>query len=277
MSITVAVYAQGEMGAGVARRLTENGVRALTVLDGRSEASRQRAARAGMEAAAWSDLASADIFLSIVPPGFARPLAEKMAQLWASAGCAPVFVDCNAVSPASVRGISALFERTEAPFVDAGIIGGPPKSGSPGPTFYACGAGATRFADLAAFGLEIEVLTGSIGTASALKMSYGGITKGMTAILAAMAGAAERSGATAALKREFTKSQPALSSWAARQVPGMIPKAYRWVDEMREVARFQEDEVGADLYEAIARFYERIARDESEGKPQTATLRDFFG
>jgi L-threonate 2-dehydrogenase len=249
----------------------------ITVLDGRSQASVRRAEQAGMERAAWSDLGVADVLLSIVPPGEARRLAGKMTGLWAGAARKPLFVDCNAVSPDAVREIGALFEAIGAPFVDAGIVGGPPKTGERGPTFYASGKDAGGFAKLTTYGLAIEILDGGVGAASALKMSYGGITKGVTAILAVMALASERSGAGDALRREFGRSQPALSKLAARQCPAMIPKAYRWVDEMREIARFQNDEIGADLYEAIARFYERIAADEASGKAETGKLRTFFG
>ena len=47
MTVTVAIVAMGEMGAGVARRLTSRGARVLTNLDGRSQASADRAAEAG--------------------------------------------------------------------------------------------------------------------------------------------------------------------------------------------------------------------------------------
>ena len=77
MSLTVAIVASGAMGSGVAQRLTENGVTVLTSLAGRSEASAKRAKAAGMRAVDDAQLMEAELFLSIVPPGDARALAER--------------------------------------------------------------------------------------------------------------------------------------------------------------------------------------------------------
>ena len=75
----VAVIAAGGMGSAVGKRLAENGVRVLTSLEGRSAASAARAKAAGMVAASDPEIASADIVLSIVPPGEALPLAQRLA------------------------------------------------------------------------------------------------------------------------------------------------------------------------------------------------------
>ena len=275
MSITIAVFAQGEMGAGVGRRLVERGARVITCLEGRSAASRRRAQSAGMEDASFEALAEAEVFLSIVPPGQALGLGARVAALPRRA--ATLFVDCNAVSPQTALRIEAEFAGRPAAFVDAGIIGGPPKPDEPGPRIYACGPAAERFAGLRAHGLDIEILEGPIGAASALKMAYGGVTKGMTAIGAVMSLAALRSGAAEALQRELHASQPQIAAWLRKQGLGMIPKAYRWVDEMREIAAFQEgDPAAARIYEAIADVYARLARDENERKDETDALRSFF-
>ena len=68
MNPTVAVVAQGAMGAGVGGRLVERGLRVVTSLAGRSEDSAKRAKAAGMVAVSDQELARADYFLSILPP-----------------------------------------------------------------------------------------------------------------------------------------------------------------------------------------------------------------
>lgn len=75
----VAVIAQGAMGAGVGRRLTERGATVLTSLAGRSPRSAARAAEAGMRPVSDAEVAGADLVLSIVPPAEARALAERLA------------------------------------------------------------------------------------------------------------------------------------------------------------------------------------------------------
>src|SRR4029450_11238249 len=88
-------------------------------------------------------------------------------------------------------GESAL---TASPFLDAAIIGAPPKPNDAGPSFYASGPHASRFAALKDFGLDVRVLGGPMNAASAVKMSYAGITKGTQALGAAMLLGAARGG-----------------------------------------------------------------------------------
>jgi 3-hydroxyisobutyrate dehydrogenase-like beta-hydroxyacid dehydrogenase len=93
MTLTIAVLAPGAMGSAVARRLSDHGARVLTSLAGRSPATAERAAAAGMIAASDAEIAAADIILSIVPPGEAVALAERLAGAIAAAAKKPVFVD----------------------------------------------------------------------------------------------------------------------------------------------------------------------------------------
>ena len=82
-------------------------------------------------------------------------------------------------------------------------------------------------------------------------MSYAGITKGVTAIAAIMVLGATRAGAADALIAELRESQPQLAARFAKGLPDMVPKAYRWVAEMREIAAFLDgDPAGAAMFEA---------------------------
>jgi 3-hydroxyisobutyrate dehydrogenase-like beta-hydroxyacid dehydrogenase len=223
------------------------------------------------------DVVAADFVLSIVPPGDALSLAEKLAPLLGRNNRKPIYVDCNAVNPPTVERIAAVISDTGAPFVDAGIIGPPPKPGGKATAFYASGTDAPRFATLRDFGLDVRVIEGPIGAASALKMSYAGITKGITALASAMMLASSRAGTAEALHRELSQSQPELLAWFTRQVPLMYSKAYRWVAEMEEIAGFvSEDRAAADMFGGTARFYERIARDEASTNQETQALSTFL-
>ena len=272
----VAVIAQGAMGAGVAKRLTENGVRVLTSLQGRSEASAARARAAGMIDTSDADIAAADFILSIVPPGEALPLARRLAPALTSANKKPLYADCNAVSPDTARAIAVVVEASGTPFADAGIIGGPPRAGYGGPVFYYSGPDTQPLERLNDFGLVFRPVDGGIGAASALKMSYGGITKGLTAVGSAMLLAAERAGVAEALKAELAASQPNLLAYFQRSVPDMFGKAYRWVAEMEEIARFTGGGPSREMYEAIAAHYQRLADDNDGEKTDISALAQFF-
>jgi 3-hydroxyisobutyrate dehydrogenase-like beta-hydroxyacid dehydrogenase len=219
---TVAVISTGEMGAAVGRRLRLGGLRVVTSLHGRSGRSRDGALDAGIEdAGSLADAVQmADLVLSILPPGRALELAEAVGR---DAG--PLYADCNAISPeTAVRVGGAVGHR----YVDVGIIGAPQA-----PRFYASGPHA---AELARLPLDLRVLEGPIGRASALKMCYASLTKGLIALLTESMVTAEGAGLRDTLERELAESQPGLLEAAQRGVPGMVPKAYRWVAEMEEIA-----------------------------------------
>jgi 3-hydroxyisobutyrate dehydrogenase-like beta-hydroxyacid dehydrogenase len=277
MTFTVAIVAPGNMGSGVGQRLTENKVRVLTSLVGRSEQSAKRAQAAGMQSVSDRELAEADYLLSIVPPGDALALAKRLAPVLTTADKKPIYVECNAVSPRTMLAIADVVAATDCPFVGAGIIGPPPKPGSSNTKIYAAGPAAGLFAKLNDYGLIVRVLDGPLTAASALKMSYAGITKGFTALGAAMLLAATREDSAEALKAELAESQPALLDWLSRQIPRMYSKSYRWVAEMDEIAAF----VGKDrpehaMLEAAARLYERVAEDFDGEKKEVGAMDAFL-
>jgi L-threonate 2-dehydrogenase len=276
MKPIVAVIAPGMMGSAVAKRLTEGGLQVRSLLDGRSPATLARAQAAGMTAATDDEVAACDFILSIVPPGEAIGLAERLAPALRRAAKKPLYIDCNALDPKTVLRIANVVEAAGATFVDGGIIGPPPEPDSKNTRLYVSGPAAPQATALAEYGLSMPIQPGSIGAASAMKMSYAGITKGFTALGAAMMLAATRAGTADALVAEMKVSQPALLGWLTRQMPRMHSKAYRWVAEMEEISAFvSEDPAGAQFYQAAAQLYQRIANDYDGPKTECDMLNAF--
>src|ERR1700724_579761 len=262
----IGVIAQGMMGAGVGRRAQGGGATARPLLSGRSRASAERAEKAGMIAAANERelLSGADFFLSILPPGEAEALAQHLAPALKALDRKPVYVDCNAVSPQTAMRVGEIIAPTGAQFVDGGIIGWPPRPGY-STTIYASGPTAGQTAVLRDWGVDWRVIDGPIGAASALKMSYAGITKGTTAIASAMLLGAARFGCAEALIAELTESQPEGLGRFGQGIPRMYDKAYRWFAEMEEISAFLEkNPPSRDIYAAVARLYTYLAEAEAE-------------
>ena len=267
MTPVVTVIAPGMMGAAVGKRLVDNGVKVLTTLKGRSAETVARAKSAGMQAASDEEIAATDFILSILPPGEAVALAQRFAPALTASNAKPIYVDCNAISPQTATRVAAIIEPTGAKFVDGGIIGGPPRTGY-SPAIYASGAAAGETAVLRDWGIDWRVIDGPVGAASGLKMSYAGITKGTTAIAAAMLLGAARFGCGDALIAELSKSQPEMLKRMRGGIPGMYDKAYRWVGEMEEISDFLgANPPSRDMYAAIARLYDYLAAAEAEEQP----------
>jgi putative dehydrogenase len=277
MKPTVAIVAQGAMGAGIGGRLVENGVHVITSLAGRSQASVDRARAAGMVAVSDRDVAQADYFLSIVPPADALATAEKMAALIAANNKKPIYVDCNATSPPTKRTIGETIAKAGSPFVDVAILGIPPKPGTEGPALIASGEKSGDFLSLKDFGLKIRAIEGPPGAATALKMSYAGITKGTTALASMMMLAATRAGVAGELHAELSRSHPQFITNFNRAIPDMFGKAYRFNGEMEEIADFVgEDPAARKVYDAFNEFYTRIAADHAGEKRETGALAAFL-
>jgi 3-hydroxyisobutyrate dehydrogenase-like beta-hydroxyacid dehydrogenase len=277
MTPVVALIAPGAMGAAVGKRLTDHGVKVLTSLAGRSESSIARARAAGMVTATDAEIVASDFILSVLPPGEALALAARYAPALKARNAKPVYADCNAINPVTLERVAAAIAPSGCAFVDVGIIGAPPKGQDAGPRFYASGEAAPRLAVLREYGLDVRVLDGALSAASALKMSYAGITKGTQAIGAAMMLAATRAGSAEALFKELSFSQREMLAQFQQQLPLMPAKAYRWVAEMQEIAGFAGDDPAAgELYQGAAHFYERMAEDFAGDKEAVAALTAFL-
>jgi 3-hydroxyisobutyrate dehydrogenase-like beta-hydroxyacid dehydrogenase len=240
----------GEMGAAVGAVLRDRGHRVVWASEGRSAETRQRAEAAGLEEGSMADLAASDVVLSICPPHAARDVARSLGRFDG------LYLDANAVAPATVRELAEIAGAAGARFVDGGIIGSPPRE-----------AGTTRLylsgEDAAALGelfegsiVDARVVSGEVGDASALKMAYAGWTKGTAALLLAIRELARSEGVEAALLEEWDLSLPELRDRYARAARSADAKGWRWVGEMEEIAAsFEAAGLPGGFHRAAAEVY----------------------
>ena len=253
----IGIHSPGDMGAAVGKVLVEHGLRTVAALRGRSNRTRELAMAAGIEdAGGLEDLVrQADLVLSILVPAQAEEAAREIAAAMNEAGVYPCYVDCNAIAADTSRRIGEVISTAGAPYVDASIIGPPPRR--KGVTrFYAAGEHTPRFAALSAHGLDIRLLDGGVGQASAMKTCYAALTKGVMALGAQVLVSAQAWGLEGPLSEEFQLSQPALYQWLERTLPAMAPKAHRFAGEMEEHGKgFSSQGMTPRIMEGAAEFY----------------------
>jgi 3-hydroxyisobutyrate dehydrogenase-like beta-hydroxyacid dehydrogenase len=230
---TVGLLQPGEMGAAIGQCLVAAGHRVLWVPDGRSPASAARAAAAGLipvDSGLAGLIRQADVIVSVCPPHAAPGVARQVA------GFGGVYVDANAVSPATAQEIALIVEAGGAGYVDGGIIGTPPVA----PGFIRLYLSGPRAGDVkrlfAGSEADARVIPGSLTAASAVKMAYASWTKGSAALLLAARALARAEGVEDDLLDEWAISQPGLAERSIRAAGSAAAKGWRWVAEMEEIA-----------------------------------------
>src|SRR5688500_16297115 len=125
---TVGLVSTGDMGSSMGIVLRQGGLDVATRLEGRSDLTKKLASEAGIRDTASMDelISQVDIMVSVLVPSHARNLADRVAASMRRTGKTPVYVDCNAISPQTVRGIQAVIEAAGAKMIDCGILGSPP-------------------------------------------------------------------------------------------------------------------------------------------------------
>jgi 3-hydroxyisobutyrate dehydrogenase-like beta-hydroxyacid dehydrogenase len=235
------------MGAAVGAVLGRQGVRVVWASEGRSTATRERAEGAGLEEVGSAvELGRSDVILSICPPHAVLHVARSVGRFHG------VYVDANAVSPATARKVAEIVRAAGGEFVDGGIVGSPPREA--GTTrLYLSGHWAETVGELFAGSiLDARV----VSDASALKVAYAAWTKGAAAMLLAIRELARKEGVEEALLEEWNLSQPELRDRYRRAARSAEAKGWRWVGEMEEIAAtFEAAGLPGGFHRAAAEVY----------------------
>lgn len=254
----IGILHPGDMGISVAVAAQNGGNRVYWASAGRSEQTRERAERHGLvDAGGVESLCGmCTLVITVCPPHAAEEVAEQVLAY----GFQGIYVDANAISPQRAERIGERMAARGVSFVDGGIIGGP--AWRPKTTWlYLSGREAGRVADCFAAGpLETEVMGEGIGKASALKMCYAAYTKGTTALLCAILGAAEGLGVRPELEAQWGRDDPNFAEQTGQRARRVTAKAWRFAGEMEEIAAtFEGVGLPGGFHLAAAEIYRRLA------------------
>ena len=291
--VTVGLLHPGEMGAAVGQCLTDAGHQVLWVPEGRGPASAARAEAAGLTGVGGglAELVRrAEVIMSVCPPHAALDVARQVA----GAGFGGLYVDANAISPATAREVAGIVAGSGASYVDGGIIGTPPvtpgfirlylsgpRAGEVRALFDGSPVGARvvdRAIEAGAEGTGAEAGaegtgaeagaggTGVVGSASAVKMAYASWTKGSAALLLTARALARAEGVEETLLTEWAISQPGLDDRSARAAGSAAAKGWRWIAEMEEIAATMAAAgLPGGFHQAAAEIYGRFSPADRAG------------
>ncbi len=230
----------GAMGATIGAAMVPNAEAVMWLPAGRSDASRERAIRAGLTAAdrLKSLCLNCEAIVSVCPPHAATTCAEDVIN----SKFTGIYVEANAISPEKTLSIQNRLQSAGINMVDGGIIGGPAWPGKNNPEadprsltqLYLSGYEATKICRLFEDSeFATTCLSEAVGDASALKMAFAAYTKGSTALLTAIVSVAEYYGVRNALENQWGET---MTQRTHQQLITNSSKAWRFSGEMREIA-----------------------------------------
>ena len=236
---TVAILNPGEMGGAVGGALKDADFDVIVCLDGRSDATRERAETYGLRNVGSLDSAiqEADMVLCIMPPEFSVATAQSVAEAMDRTGCTPPYADCNAIAPETARELDGIITGAGAIFIDGGIVGNPPGKGPKPTRFFTSGPDALLMDAFNCKGIAIKQCGPEIGRGSAVKMCYAGITKGTSALHATILIAAEALGVADELFEELSYSQEGQLKRMEVMTSALPAVSSRYIGEMREISK----------------------------------------
>ena len=263
----IGILSIGEMGFHWAKLLKSHGVEVLTFDRDRGDVSRKRGENAGVKSVpSMAELVqSSELIVSIVVPSAAMPVATNIADAVNKSGRKNLlFLDANAISPMTADEIAALLDPAGVDFVDGCIIGSAAKMGK-GTIVYVSGQQASRLKALESFNIPVKVLGPNTNQASAFKVVYAGLTKGLQGLFCELFMGARHFGLLKELSAQYEDSFPGLIDKVSSSIVGLRIHAGRRAEEMDELKRtFNHHGMESFMAPAVQKVLESIAALEIE-------------
>jgi 3-hydroxyisobutyrate dehydrogenase-like beta-hydroxyacid dehydrogenase len=258
----IGIMSIGEMGFHWAKLLKSHGVEVLTYDKNRGEVSRRRAENAGVKSlpSMRALVREVDLIVSIVVPFAAKRVAAKVAKAAVKAGRKDLlYLDANAISPMSADAIAKILIPAGVNFVDGCIIGAASKMGK-GSIVYVSGPEAARVQALEAFQIPVKVLGHTTNQASAFKVVYAGLTKGLQGLFCELMMGARRFGLLNEIRAQYEESFPGLLDKVSSSIVGLQIHAARRAEEMDELKRtFNHHGMKSQMAPAVQKVLQAIA------------------
>jgi 3-hydroxyisobutyrate dehydrogenase-like beta-hydroxyacid dehydrogenase len=256
----IAILSIGEMGFHWARLLKQHGVDVLTAVEGRSEVTRKRAENAGARILPLTQVAAeADLIVSIVVPSAAEKIAAETAGALTQARRKDaLYLDANAISPMTAEAAGRAIAAAGGAFVDGCIIGSAAKLARA--AVYVSGPRAEELLALKDAGINVEALGAEIGQASAFKIVYAGLTKGLQGLFTELLLGARKFDLLQPIMKRYEESFPGLLDKVGGSIAALTLHAGRRAEEMRELTEtYRHYGLEAVIAPATRRILEQIA------------------
>lgn len=255
----IGILSPGELGVALARILRTSGYDIVTTLHGRSARTETNCQRCGIKVLPQlADVVNAaDIVLSTVTPAAALSMAVEVRRAASRQNRKLVYIDVNSVSPQTIDKITEMFVGSPVSMVDAAVHGLADRLPTHG-TIYASGANAAALVQLFEPQIRIRLLGREPGIASLMKMSLGGMSKGIIGLFLQSSLLAHHAGVAEEFTDELGRYYPDVRQFIERSLPTYPQHAGRRAEEMRELTETlqlanQPTGIAAELSDVFSR------------------------
>ena len=254
----------GEMGAAIGAALVSRGQRVAWASAGRSQATRERADRAGLDDV--GEVAHlcrrCDFLISVCPPHAAADVARQVE------GFAGIYLDANAVSPETARRIGHRC-RVSSTAASSGRL-----RASPEPRGSTCPA---QRRDRSPRCSKTRPSRRRSFRASPVRHQRSRWPtrpgQGQRRAPVATRSLARAEGVEQTFVEEWRMSQPGLDAQSVAASRSAVAKGWRWVGEMHEIAsKFAASGLPREFHDAAAEVYRRASQQSEVGEPDLDRL-----
>jgi len=243
----------GEVASTLAAGLLNNGAEVFTCVEGRSLKTKELAKETELNLCKSNrELAeSSDILISAVTPLQAVKVAKEVGKYVKG-----VYIDINNISPSTAEEVLSYIENGKT--ADASIIGSVRKNGL-NVNILVSGPFANQFAELSRYGMNIKVIGGEIGQASAIKLLRSSFTKGISALLFETLYSAYKMGIdTEVLKYLAETEGEGFKESAVSRIISSAVHSRRRAEEMGEVIELISKSSDAKMSKATGEFFKQL-------------------
>ena len=224
------------MGAALAEVLLNRGFDVITTLAGRSPRSAEYCERSGVATRkCLADVVSeADVIISTVTPDAAVAVASRVGREAARLDASLIYVDANSISPQTIGRIADEFRDSNVQFVDAAIHGLASRLTTQ-VTIFVSGSTSGVVSGLFGTDVRVRILGDEPGNASLMKMTLGGMSKGIIGLFLQSSLLAQHFGMADEFCDELGHYYPDILNFVERSLPTYGQHAARRAAEMREL------------------------------------------
>ncbi|ASK28792.1 hypothetical protein CEY12_01125 [Chryseobacterium sp. T16E-39] len=258
----IAILFPGDMGTQIAKALIKNNYKVITAGNGRSARTLENIKSIGIEdvGSLQNIVEQADIILSLTSPEGSLEIAENTISCLENTDNRPVFIDLNSNTPEVALNLEKLFSAKNIKFVNGAVMGAS-KDIPDHATLIVSGTYRNIFLDVFSTVFKIKDAGEKTEAASAYKLLFSMVNKGMNALFFETMTAAAHFGILDELNDSLQEFLPGTYKDLMKTTPTYPQHIFRRIDEMKGLTQMLKSEnlpgiIASGTAETFERVYE---------------------